>query len=100
MPRRKKTTTVHLPSGDHYAGHTDQDVCTRRFLEDKYDEALSQNRPTTLYADKIVYHVERLQRLFEEYCGVLDLDPRATLQEYTTARIEGFLHWLLQTYTI
>ena len=95
MPRRKRTTTVQLPSGDTYAGHTDQHVCTRRFLEDKYDEALSQNRPTTLYAEKTIYHVERLQRLFEEsvpvqqsriflaeaadmsarYCDVFDLEP-------------------------
>ncbi|KAJ9607050.1 hypothetical protein H2200_008122 [Cladophialophora chaetospira] len=100
MPRRKKTIAVHLPSGDTYAGHTDQHVCTRRYLEDKYDEALSQTRPTTLYAEKTIYHVERIQRLFEEYCDVLDLDPRTTLQECATARMENFLHWLLQTYTI
>ena len=71
MPRRKRTTTVHLPSGDTYAGHTDQHVCTRRYLEDKYEEALSQTRPTTLYAEKTIYHVERLQRLFEESATIL-----------------------------
>ena len=34
------------------------------------------------------------------YCDMLDLDPRTTLQECVTARMENFLHWLLQTYTI
>jgi hypothetical protein len=67
MPRRKKLTLVNLRSGDAYTGRTASNVCTQEFLEDKYDEALLESRPTTLYADKTIYHVERIQRLFEEY---------------------------------
>lgn len=66
MGRRKKLVVVNLRSGDSYSGRTTSNLCTREFLESKYDEALSETRPTTLYADNTIYHVERIQRLFEE----------------------------------
>jgi hypothetical protein len=34
------------------------------------------------------------------YCSVITRDPRQTLQERATARIENFLHWLVKIYTI
>ncbi|KAL6240326.1 hypothetical protein RBB50_012764 [Rhinocladiella similis] len=69
--------------------------------KDYYNEAaLSETRPTTLYAPNTFYQVERIQRLFEEYCGKVHLDPKVTLGECATARMENFLHWLLQTFTI
>jgi len=58
--------TVNLRSGDSYSGRTVNNVCTKEFLENKYDEALSETRPTTLYAENTIYYVERIQRLFEE----------------------------------
>ncbi|KIW36296.1 hypothetical protein, variant 3 [Exophiala oligosperma] len=100
MPRRKKLTTVNLSSGDSYFSHTSEDVCTLDGLARKYEEALSETRPTTLYAPNTIYHVERIQRLFEEYCDKVHLDPKETLGERGTARMENFLHWLLQTFTI
>ncbi|KAL6240254.1 hypothetical protein RBB50_012849 [Rhinocladiella similis] len=100
MPRRKKLTTVNLSSGGSYSSHTTEDVCTLDDLARKYEEALSETRPTTLYAPNTIYHVERIQRLFEEYCGKVQLDPKVTLRECATARMENFLHWLLQTFTI
>ncbi|KAK4934372.1 hypothetical protein LTR10_024348 [Elasticomyces elasticus] len=100
MPRRKKSTVVNLRSGESYSGRTASNVCPRDLLEQKYDEALSETRPTTLYAENTVYHVERIQRLFEEYCGRFQIDPKSTLRECATARMENFLHWVLQTYTV
>lgn len=67
MPRRKKLTTVNLSSGGSYSSHTTDDVCTLDVLARKYEEALLETRPTTLYAPNTIYHVDRLQRLFEEY---------------------------------
>jgi hypothetical protein len=67
MPRRTKLTRVGLSSGGSYSSHTVNQVCTREFLDHKYHEALSETRPTTLYAEKTIYHVERIQRLFKEY---------------------------------
>ena len=67
MPRHKKLTTVNLSSGVSYSSHSISHVCTREFLDHKYHEALSETRPTTLYAENTIYHVERIQRLFEEY---------------------------------
>jgi hypothetical protein len=67
MPRRKKSTVVNLRSGELYSGRTANNVCPRDLLEQKYNEALSETRPTTLYAENTIYHVERNLRLFEEY---------------------------------
>ncbi|KAJ9609280.1 hypothetical protein H2204_015587 [Knufia peltigerae] len=100
MPRRKKLITVNLSSGGLYSSHTTDDVCTLDVLARKYEEALLETRPTTLYAPNTIYHVDRLQRLFEEYCDKFQLDPQETLRECATARMENFLHWLLRTYTI
>ena len=39
---------------------------TREFLQKRYTEALSETRPTTLYAESTTYHVKRIERLFKE----------------------------------
>ncbi|KIV81298.1 hypothetical protein PV11_03493 [Exophiala sideris] len=74
MPRRKKSTVVNLRSGESYSGRTASNVCPRDLLEQKYDEALSETRPTTLYAENTIYHVERIQRLFKEKTYTFNLD--------------------------
>ena len=66
MGRRKTLNVVQLQSGGSYQGRSSNNLCTREFLENKYDEAVSEIRPTTLYADTTAYHVGRIKRLFEE----------------------------------
>jgi len=86
--------TVNLRSGDSYSGRTVNNVCTKEFLENKYDEALSETRPTTLYAENTIYYVERIQRLFEEYCALFYLDPTPILRECATAQNKHIDHLL------
>jgi hypothetical protein len=66
MGRRKTFSEVPLLSGGSYQGRSSNGICTREFLEKKYKEALSAVRPTTLYAETTIYHVDRITRLFEE----------------------------------
>ena len=67
MGRRKTLHVVELQSGVSYHERTSNNLCTREFLEKKYDEAVSEVRPSTLYADTTTYHVDRIKSLFEEY---------------------------------
>jgi hypothetical protein len=66
MGRRKIFNTVHLPSGASCQGRSSNNLCTREFLEKKYDDAVSEIRFTISYADIISYHIDRVKRLFEE----------------------------------
>jgi hypothetical protein len=66
MGRRKIPQVVNLDSGESYLGRSAANVCSRDFLEGKYQEALSAVRPVTLYADSTLHHVNRIRALFEE----------------------------------
>lgn len=66
MGRRKALRVVQLQSGGSYEERSSNNLCTQEFLQKKYDEALSETRPTTLYADSTTYHLERIERLFKE----------------------------------
>jgi len=66
MGRRKTFGEAQLQSGGFYQGRSSNNLCTREFLEKKFDKAVSEIRPTTLYADTTTYHVDRIKRLFEE----------------------------------
>jgi hypothetical protein len=70
MGRRKALCTVPLQSGGSYDGWSSTDLCSRDFLQQKYDQALSDPRPTTLYADTTTYHVKRIESLFTEFVPV------------------------------
>jgi hypothetical protein len=62
---------INIGPGDSYPGRTASNVCPRDLLAQKYYEALSETRPTTLYAENTIYHVERIQRLFEESVSIV-----------------------------
>jgi hypothetical protein len=66
MGRRKTFKTVHLPSGASCQGLSSTDLCTREFLEEKYNQAASEIRPATFYEDTTTYHINRIKRLFKE----------------------------------
>lgn len=66
MGRRKIPQVVQLPSGDLYLGRSDQDVCTREYLEEKLQVSLSASRPATLYALSTLNQIDRLEALFKE----------------------------------
>ena len=67
MGRRKALRTIQLQSGGSYKGRSSIDLCTREFLQQKYDQAITAPRPTTLYADTTMYHVNRIENLFTEF---------------------------------
>lgn len=66
MGRRKTSCVVQLPSGDSYEGRSSTNLCTREFLQQKLDKAVLEPRPTTLYADTTIFHVDRIKGLFTE----------------------------------
>jgi hypothetical protein len=71
MGRRKALRTIQLQSGGSYKGRSSTDLCSREFLQQKYDQAISAPHPTTLYADSTMYHVNRIENLFTEYVASL-----------------------------
>jgi len=66
MGRRKAACVVQLPSGASYEGRSSSNVCDKELLQQKFDQAVQETRPTTFYAETTVYHVDRIKRLFEE----------------------------------
>lgn len=119
--RQKARCVILLQSEGSYEGWSSANVCTREFLQQKYDQAVSQPHLTKLYADTTIYHVNRIKDLFLEYdypsskpsvrrlirffyavryCSLFELKPRETLKESLTARIKNFLHWILKKYNI
>jgi hypothetical protein len=119
MGRQKTLCTVQLQSAGTYKGWSSTDLCSRDFLQQKYDQALSELRSTTLYAETTVSHLNRIANLFTEfvtpsplhqvakdfayvlrYCSIAQLDPRETLRQCEPARMENFLHWMVKVYTI
>jgi hypothetical protein len=66
MGRRKVLGTVTLQSGGSYTGWSDAGVCSLEFLQQKYDQALTETRATTLYADTTKCHIERMEKLWTE----------------------------------
>ncbi|QGA17395.1 hypothetical protein EYB26_005066 [Talaromyces marneffei] len=100
MGRRKILGTVTLQSGGSYTGWSASGVCSREVLQQKFDQALTETRATTLYAETTKCHIERMEKFWTEYCAIFALEPRKTLRECQTARIENFLHWVVTTCTI
>ncbi|QKX63180.1 uncharacterized protein TRUGW13939_10349 [Talaromyces rugulosus] len=100
MGRRKALCTIPLQSGGSYESLSSIDICTKDFLQQKYDQSLSEPHQTTLYADTTIGHINRIETLFTEYCDILQLDPRETLRQCEIARLENFLHWMLKVYNI
>jgi hypothetical protein len=66
MGRRKAAAcVVKLSCGASYQGST-PNVCSKEFLQEKFNEAVLGAHPTTLYANTTVYQVDRIKSLFEE----------------------------------
>ncbi|KAE8547697.1 hypothetical protein EYB25_009490 [Talaromyces marneffei] len=86
--------------GGSYTGWSASGVCSREVLQQKFDQALTETRATTLYAETTKCHIERMEKFWTEYCAIFALEPRETLRECQTARIENFLHWVVRTCTI
>ncbi|KAJ9601862.1 hypothetical protein H2200_013635 [Cladophialophora chaetospira] len=100
MGRRKTLQTLQLASGVAFLGESSDNLCTQERLNDIYNQALSQVRPTTLYAVSTEYQIDRIKGHFERYCGIREIDPRQTLEKCEPAEFVTFLRWLCQTYTI
>jgi hypothetical protein len=66
MGRRKVLGTVTLQSGGSYTGWSAAGVCSREILQQKYDQALTQTRAITLYAETTECHIKRMEKLFTE----------------------------------
>jgi hypothetical protein len=66
MGRRKILGTVTLQSGGSYTGWSASGVCSREVLQQKFDQALTETRATTLYAETTKCHIERLEKFWTE----------------------------------
>lgn len=60
MPRQKKLITINLSSGGSYFSYTSDNVYTLNNLTRKYEKALLETHPITLYAPNTIYHVKRI----------------------------------------
>jgi hypothetical protein len=71
MGRRKAPCVVQLKSGGFYERRSSTNLCPREFFQNKFDEAVLETRPTTLYADTTIYHVNRIKGLFTKSVHLL-----------------------------
>ena len=91
-------------------------LAARKDLNERFDRVAQGPQLTQLFADSTEYHIDRLQRLWNEYayhftfflflmiysryCELVDLEPQTTLITCCTAWAENFLHWLLENHTM
>ena len=91
-------------------------LAAREHLNERFNRVVKGPQLTQLYTDSTEYHINRLQRLWNEYvhpftifsflmihsryCEHVDLEPQTTLITCCTARAENFLHWLLENHTV
>jgi hypothetical protein len=66
MGRRKTACVVQLPSEDSYESRSSTNLCSREFLQQKFNQAALERRPTTLYEGTTLYHIDRIKGLFTE----------------------------------
>jgi hypothetical protein len=66
MGRRKILETVTLQSGGSYTGWSASGVCSREVLQQKFDQALTETRATTLYAETTECHIKRMEKFWTE----------------------------------
>jgi hypothetical protein len=71
MGRRMAPCVVQLESGGSHEGRSSNSLCLREFLQNKFDEAALETRPTTLDADTTIYHVDHIKGLFTESVHLL-----------------------------
>lgn len=66
MGRRKILGTVTLQLEGLYIGWSASGVCSREVLQQKFDQALTETRATTLYAEITKCHIERMEKFWTE----------------------------------
>ena len=57
---------IQLPFEVFYEGRSFFNVCDKKLLQQKFDQAIQKTRPITFYAETTVYHIDRIKHLFEE----------------------------------
>ncbi|KAI9889352.1 MAG: hypothetical protein M1814_005520 [Vezdaea aestivalis] len=98
MARRKAGYT--LPGKKQNSTQASTNLSSREYYEQRYNKVANNHEPLDLYAESTTSHINRLEKLWREYSKELHLDPYHELRKCQAVRIENFLHWMLNNYTV